>query len=124
MHQDVQDKVVEELRLIFPNKHSNVTNEDVEKMNYLGMCIQEELRLFPSIPVYGKRVDRLWKFRHHDIPKDTSIVIDVYHIHRDPKYWGPNANKFNPDNFSPENITKIKPFTYLPFGGGKNCIDN
>lgn len=122
MHQDVQEKVVEELKQIFPDKHSEVTKEDVEKMKYLEMCIQEELRMFPSVPIFGKRVDRYWKLRNYTIPKNTSIVIDVYHLHRHPKYWQ-NANVFNPENFSDENIAKIKPFTYLPFGGGpRHCI--
>ena len=42
-------------------------------------------------------------------------------IQREPAYWGPDAEKFNPDNFGPDKT--IKPFTYMPFmAGPRSCI--
>lgn len=50
------------------------------------------------------------------------VLIPIYAIQRDPKYFV-NPNKFDPERFSSENIGKIQPYTYMPFGTGPhNCI--
>lgn len=123
MHEDVQDKVFEELTQILPNKNSTITNEDLQQMHYLDMCIHEELRLFPSVPVTFRESKQSLHLENYEIPAGTAVLISFYHLHRNPVYWGSNANKFDPNNFSPDNVAKIKPFSYMPFGiGNRNCI--
>lgn len=56
------------------------------------------------------------------IPKNTDININVYSLQNDSDFFN-NPEKFDPERFSPENIRKIIPFTYLPFGSGmRACI--
>lgn len=56
------------------------------------------------------------------IEKDTPIIIPVYALHHDEKYF-PNPERFDPDRFLPENKDSITKFTYLPFGDGPRvCI--
>lgn len=46
----------------------------------------------------------------------------TYMLHRNPKIF-PNPEKFNPDNFLPENCIGRHPFSYIPFSAGpRNCI--
>ncbi|KAK5640804.1 hypothetical protein RI129_009351 [Pyrocoelia pectoralis] len=54
-HPEVQQKVVDELEQIF-EKHPKVDMNSLNQMVYLEQCINESLRLFPSIPLISKKL--------------------------------------------------------------------
>lgn len=44
-------------------------------------------------------------------------------IHNNKDSWGEDADKFIPERFSEENISKIHPYAYLPFAKGQRmCL--
>lgn len=56
------------------------------------------------------------------IEKGVSVIVPIWGIHHDPKYF-PNPDSFDPERFNSENKAKIVPCSYLPFGEGpRNCI--
>ncbi|XP_052610982.1 cytochrome P450 3A13-like [Peromyscus californicus insignis] len=121
IHPNVQKKLQNEIDTVLPNK-APATYEALVEMEYLDMVVNETLRLYPV----ANRVNRLSKkdaeINGVFIPKGTQVVIPIYVLHQDPRYW-PEPEKFHPERFSKENKDRINPYTYLPFGyGPRNCI--
>lgn len=87
------------------------------------------MRKYPVTMIYSKLCTNTTEFPHPNpkekplkIEKGTSIVIPVYALQNDEKYY-PNPKKFDPDRFLPENKESIPKFTYMPFGDGPRiCI--
>ncbi|XP_022913636.1 cytochrome P450 4C1-like [Onthophagus taurus] len=122
-HPDVQQRAFEELRdILGDDKNKVATYKDLQEMKYLEMVIKEALRLFPPAPIISKQILEDYEFNGYVLPKGLSILGMVHCIHRREKYF-PNPNTFDPERFSPENQSKILPFSYLPFGAGhRNCV--
>ncbi|NXP01108.1 CP3A9 protein, partial [Certhia brachydactyla] len=121
LHPDVQEKVLQEIDTVLPNK-APLTYEALTKLEYLDMTVNETLRMYPL----GGRIERACKrdveINGVTIPKGVVVTIPPYVLHRDPEYW-PNPDEFRPERFCKENKESIDPYTYLPFGAGpRNCI--
>nr|CAI5850393.1 unnamed protein product [Callosobruchus analis] len=120
-HQDVQDQALEEQKTIFcEDIHRSVTYNDLQRMKYLECVIKETLRLYPSVPFFGRSTHQPITYKGNVIPTDTDIGIIAYEILRDPKFF-PNPEKFDPTRF--EILDGTKPYSFIPFSAGpRNCI--
>lgn len=86
--------------------------------------VPETLRKHPPVIAVSRQSVRPYKIPNSDLelPKGSVIVIPIYSIHHDPKYY-PNPEKFEPERFSEENKHKLIKNTFLPFGDGPRiCI--
>lgn len=143
IHKDIQDRVYNELNEIYESTTTPSSTESISKLEYMEKVIKETMRLYPVAPFLGREcqadtklsmwiVSKLsgWKYIIKitflgtcTIPAGTLIMLDFHHLHRNEGTWGPNSHKFNPENFTPEKIAKIHPYSYLPFSGGpRNCV--
>ncbi|XP_067940619.1 cytochrome P450 3A6-like [Watersipora subatra] len=96
--------------------------DDLKKLVYLEMCINESMRLFPPITKVDRVARRNVTINGIDIPKGMVVEIPIFVIQRDAEYW-PEPEKFDPERFSPENTTENHQYTYMPFGlGNRSCI--
>ncbi|XP_050560869.1 cytochrome P450 9e2-like [Spodoptera frugiperda] len=130
LNQDVQERLVREIREYDAKNNGKLDYNSIQNMTYLDMVVSEGMRLWPAAPFMDRvcvndyNIGRPNKEATKDliIRKGQCIVIPAYALHRDPEYF-PNPTKFDPERFSHENRDKIVPFTYLPFGlGPRNCI--
>lgn len=119
---DVQEKVFDEINSIFNGIDRPTTLADLNEMKYLERVIKEAMRVFPPVPTLGRILSDDVQLDQYFIPKGTAITIQVYYLHRDPRFF-PEPEKFNPDRFLPENLEGRNPYSYIPFSAGsRNCI--
>lgn len=124
LYPEIQRKVFEELQEVFGNDLSKaVTMQELNKLSYLELVIKETLRLFPSVPFFGRNVVEETTFGDVTIPVNTSTIIAPYFLGRDPKIF-PDPLKFDPLRFDVEtNNEKNNPYAYVPFSAGsRNCV--
>ncbi|KAF2892992.1 hypothetical protein ILUMI_13181, partial [Ignelater luminosus] len=120
---DVQVKAVQELQTIFSrDKDRPATYKELQEMRYLEAVIKETLRLYPSVPVFARNVHEDIEYDGITLPKNTTLAIYVYGLHRDPITF-PDPERFDPDRFFQENQPDRSPYAYIPFSAGpRNCI--
>ncbi|XP_058822817.1 cytochrome P450 4c3-like [Topomyia yanbarensis] len=119
----IQDRIVEEIdRIMDGDRERFPTMKELNEMKYLECCIKEGLRLYPSVPLIARKLTEDVQIEEYTIPAGTTAMIVVYQLHRNPEVF-PNPDKFNPDNFLPENCRGRHPYAYIPFSAGpRNCI--
>ncbi|CAB4417395.1 unnamed protein product [Rhizophagus irregularis] len=117
-------------------------HDQLKALPYLNAVINETMRLWPvtldgeslgpimlnyrkngwSIEIgIGRSPEKDTIINGYMIPARTNLVLNYYHLHHDPKYWGKNVEEFVPErwldlNNSPKDI-------FYPFSAGsRNCI--
>ncbi|KAF6140914.1 hypothetical protein GIB67_042328 [Kingdonia uniflora] len=111
-------KVQEEVRRVVGIK-SKVQEEDIHQMEYLKCVLKETLRLHPAGPTLVPRYNSKGAIVNgYDIPPNTTVLVNVWAIMRDPKVWE-NAEEFIPERFTNNMDIKSPDHTFVPFGTGK-----
>ncbi|KAF0906031.1 hypothetical protein E2562_009047, partial [Oryza meyeriana var. granulata] len=116
----VMKKAQAELRNNLQGKAA-VTEDDLANLKYLKLIIKETLRLHPVLPLLLPRECReACNVIGYDVPKGTTVFVDVWAINRDPKYWD-MPKMFNPERFDSSSIIDFKgtDFEFVPFGAGR-----
>ncbi|XP_010480461.1 PREDICTED: cytochrome P450 71B2-like [Camelina sativa] len=103
----VMKKAQEEIRAVLGGKREKITEEDLEKVEYLKLIVKETLRLHPSVPSIPRESMSQLTIQGYDIPAKTWMYINVWAIGRDPKIWE------NPEEFIPERFKK-EPLLLVP----------
>ncbi|XP_063621075.1 cytochrome P450 4d8-like isoform X2 [Cydia splendana] len=118
---EVQEKVFEELNDVLYCSDKAVTASDLPNLKYLEAVIKETLRLYPPVPIIVRSVTSDTKLPSGvTVPAGTGIVMHIWATHRNPRYWGPDADSFRPERF----LEPLKhPAQFVPFSFGlRNCL--
>ncbi|CAG2058749.1 unnamed protein product, partial [Timema podura] len=121
---DIQERLRKELDKVLIRHGGKITYEALQKLKYMDAVVDETLRKYPPAGSLTRYCTKAYQIpgSNVNIDKEIKVVIPVYAIHHDPKYY-PDPEKFNPERFSAENIKSQPNCTYLPFGEGpRNCI--
>ncbi|KAF1839757.1 cytochrome P450 52A12 [Decorospora gaudefroyi] len=109
-------------------KPKNITFSNLKSCNYLQWILNETLRLYPVVPIDGRRALKDTTLPLGGGPdgtapiyvkKDMQVDYSVYVMHRRKDLWGADADEFKPDRWN----GRKSGWEYLPFNGGPRiCI--
>ncbi|KQX14968.1 cytochrome P450 [Streptomyces sp. Root431] len=95
---------------------------DLDSLPYVTRVLKEAMRLFPAAPVIGRRAVAATEIDGVTIPAGADVIVAPWVTHRHPAYWE-DAERFDPDRFTPEAEAARPRYAWFPFGGGpRACI--
>lgn len=119
---EAQAKMVEEVDRVLGGRAAAA--EDVARLPYVRMVIDEALRLYPPVWALSRQAaedDVVDGFR---VPRGEYVTLATYMVHRLPEIWD-DPEAFRPERFSPEAQEGRSRYAYFPFGAGpRGCIGN
>jgi cytochrome P450 len=121
-HPEVEERVRAELGRVVGD--GPLAPEDLERLPYARMVIQESLRLYPPAWLFFRVSAEADRIGDYAIPACATVLMSPYITQRDPALWD-EPEAFRPERFSPERAGELHRYAYFPFGGGPRlCIGN
>jgi cytochrome P450 len=95
---------------------------DLPALDYVERVVTESMRLYPPAWIIGRRAIDEYRLGEYVAPPRSILVMSPYIMHRDPRFYA-DAERFDPDRWTPEFRAALPKFAYFPFGGGpRQCI--
>ncbi|KAA1478306.1 cytochrome P450 [Dentipellis sp. KUC8613] len=143
-HQDVQDKLRDELMKAQEVAGGALDYDDLHNLPYLDAVCRETLRLFPPIPLLSRttRADVVLplgtpitgtdgsKITEIPIAENTDVIISILGVNRSVAIWGADALEWRPTRWLaplPQSVVDahvpgVYSNTMTFLGGGRACI--
>jgi cytochrome P450 len=120
-HVEVELKLLAELREVLNGRLPTI--EDVPRLKYAEMILDESMRIYPPRWILVRRAiqdDTLPS--GVSIPSGSKVWLCPYVMHHNPNYF-PDPGRFDPRRFTDEMKLRRHRFAYFPFGSGPRvCI--
>lgn len=121
-HPEARRKVHEEAHRVLGERPPAF--EDLPKLLYTRMVIDETLRLYPPADTIVRKPLEDDVIGGYRIPAGSSLALSPYVTHHRADLWD-NPEGFEPERFAPVNSHQRPRYAYYPFGGGpRQCIGN
>ncbi|XP_065215546.1 cytochrome P450 4C1-like isoform X2 [Planococcus citri] len=124
MHQDIQQKVYEEICELFKDNDDALTADHLfHQLKYLEQCIKETSRKYTHATVNLRRTHKECILADNTIIPANIIVIPLIHLaNQDPELYK-NPHKWDPEHFSDEAVKNRPKGSFMSFGyGPRSCI--
>jgi len=119
-HPEVERKLHDELDSVLGGRVPELS--DLPNLTYTDKVIKESLRLYPPAWSLARTVLKDFDLGNYRIPAGANVVMSQWVIHRDPRFFA-DPDRFDPDRWNGDALTKLPKFAYFPFGGGpRQCI--
>ncbi|XP_077526682.1 cytochrome P450 6B5-like [Haemaphysalis longicornis] len=119
---EVQERVRREVNAAY-EKHGKFSYDALSELPYTTQTIFETLRLCqPVVGITARRASCEFRYKDFTLPKGLNIMACTQDIHMDPRIWK-RPEEFDPNRFSPEQVSSRDPLAFQPFGiGPRNCV--
>jgi len=119
-HPDVEEKLIAEIdQITGGDPDYDLQYDDLMALSYTTQVIKETMRIYPPMPVTIRRSLKNGTLGRYRIRKGDIILVGTLAAQRDPRYWGPDADKFDPDQFATEKVIDRPRHAFIPFSIGK-----
>jgi cytochrome P450 len=112
----VLNKLRIEIDELFSANPTGPTYENISSWRYLDSFVKETLRLHPIVPILLKKSAVNTEIFGAPIPAHSDVIVDLFGLQRDERYWGNDALEFKPERWSNDFVPVDG--SYLPFGDG------
>lgn len=128
---DVQTRLREEIRANLPPLSTDsphpIDASAIDNLPYLNAVCNEVLRFHPSVPTTVRVAVKDTTLVGKPIPKGTILVLSPEILNHMSEFWGPDADKFNPDRFMGQGKANTggatSNYAFLTFlHGPRSCI--
>jgi cytochrome P450 len=94
------------------------TYDDLDRLPWAKACFEESLRLQgpPFMLRFATVDDTIGGYR---IRRGNLVGVSLYALHRDSRWWGPDADSYDPMRFYDKDVVAARPnLAFIPFGAG------
>jgi cytochrome P450 len=117
---DVEAKLHDEIDRVLQGRLP--TMKDLASLPYVERVVTESMRLYPPAWIVGRRAIAEYQLADYLVPPRSILVMSPYIMQRDPRFYR-DAERFDPDRWTPAFRAALPKFAYFPFGGGpRQCI--
>jgi cytochrome P450 len=114
-HREVEARIKAELADVLGGELAGP--DAAERLPCLHNALRESLRLYPSIPIFGRAAVRNTRIGVTDVPKGAEVLISPWAIQRSTRHYE-DPIAFNPGRWTPEFERSLPRHAYLPFSAG------
>ncbi len=120
-HPEVEAKLHAELAAVLAGRTPSPA--DLPRLTYTRAVMAESMRLRPPAWTLERGALEDFEAGGFIIRKGATVLMPQYLVHRDPRWWGNDADRFDPDRWSVEQQATRPKFAYFPFGAGTRiCV--
>jgi cytochrome P450 len=121
-HPEVMDELQAELRSVLAGR--DPTADDLPRLPFTEMVIQEVMRLYSPAYVIGRQAVEPCELAGYALPANGTVLMPQWVVHRDPRWWD-EPERFFPGRWRSRPLERLPKYAYFPFGGGPRvCIGN
>jgi cytochrome P450 len=123
LHPEVDARLAAELEEVLAGKEP--TAEHIPRLRYTEWVVKEAMRLYPPVPNVAREALADCEIGGYHVPKGAQVALVQWVTHRDPRWFGEDADKFRPERWDNDLARRIPRCAYFPFADGpRGCIGN
>ena len=117
---DVEERLIAEIDGITGGDPDyDLQYDDLMALTYTTQVIKETMRIYPPMPITIRRSLRDGTLGRYRVRKGDIILVGTLAAQRDPRYWGPDPDRFDPEQFAMDKVVGRPRHAFIPFSIGK-----